>query len=144
MGNNLNIIHLIKKSLLSIFEKENGRKASCREIAELYDIIDKEISEPNGGEGSNHDEGMEMSYKYTPYYKRNRNRHTIIWHFLIFLKAYRDLCNGAQDFYDYKKIIKSLYELRENLESCIRQMMMYLLLLDIAKENIIMACATPR
>lgn len=117
MGNNLNIIHLIKKSLLSIFEKENGRKASYREIAELYDIIDKEISEPNGGEGSNYDEGVEMSYKYTPYYKHNRNRHTIIWHFLIFLKAYRDLCNGAKDFYDYKKnnkeFIRAKGELRK-------------------------------
>ena len=104
MGNNLNIIQLIKKSLLSIFEKENGRKASYREIAELYDVIDNEISAPNREEGSNYyNEEMEKSYKYTPYYKRNLNRHTIIWLFLIFLKAYRDLCNGAQDFYEYKK-----------------------------------------
>ncbi|MGI6233293.1 MAG: hypothetical protein ACOYJF_10690, partial [Prevotella sp.] len=103
MGNSFNIIHLVKKSLVSIFEKEKGRKASYREIAELYDIVDKVVSESNEVDDSGYNEGMEKSYKYIPHYKRNRNRKTIIWHFLDFLKAYRELCNGTQDFYDYKK-----------------------------------------
>ena len=46
MGNSFNIIYLVKKSLVSIFEKEKGRKASYREIAELYDVVDNVIDEP--------------------------------------------------------------------------------------------------
>lgn len=117
MGNSFNIIHLVKKSLASIFEKENGRKASYREIAELYDVVDKVASESNEVDGSGYNGGMEKSYKYIPHYKHNRNRKTIIWHFLDFLKAYRELCNGTQDFYDYKKsneeFIRAKGELRK-------------------------------
>ena len=113
----INIISLIKKSLVSIFEKEKGSKASYREIAELYDVVNKVVSESNGEDDSNYNAGMEKSYKYIPHYKRNRNRRTIIWHFLNFLKAYRDLCNGAQDFYEYKKFnegfIRAKGELRK-------------------------------
>lgn len=117
MGNSFNIIYLVKKSLVSIFEKEKGRKASYREIAELYDVVDNVIDEPNGEDGSNHNEETVKWSEYIPHYKHNRNRRTIIWHFLNFLKAYRNLCNGAQDFYDYKKLneefIRAKGELRK-------------------------------
>ena len=117
MGNSFNITSLIKKSLVSIFEKEIGRKASYREVVEIHDIFDKRINGSNGEDGLGCNEGMEKSYNYTPHYKRNRNRQTIIWHFLAFLKAYRKLYNGPEDFYAYKKFneefIRAKGELRK-------------------------------
>lgn len=55
------------------------------------------------------------TYIYKAHYKNNLNRKSIVWHFLNFLKAYRDFKEGSDDFYTYKRSYEDLIHAKGEL-----------------------------
>ena len=54
-------------------------------------------------------------HTYKAHYKNNPNRKTVIWHYLRFLKAYRDFQNDTDDFYAYKRNNKEFIQAKGEL-----------------------------
>lgn len=52
---------------------------------------------------------------YKAHYKNNPNRKAIIWHYLRFLKAYRDFKDESEDFYAYKRNNKDFIQAKGEL-----------------------------